>query len=227
MSTEFRPNSQFINIFLQFVTTCFQFINKKECFKILTPIWSAMIIAGIIATACVSGGEGVVLSLNKGIEKSFELFITLAPIMCFWSGIMEIAEQSRLTKIISRLLLPITKPLFGKSGTDTSTTEKITMNMSANLLGMGNAATPLGLNAIEALDRLNPFPERLSDAMCMFIIINTASIQLIPTSIIAFRTQCGSTSPSDILLPTIITTLAAFFVGTVSAKICSKIPLFN
>ncbi len=186
-----------------------------------------MLISSIIYTCITCGGNNTILFLNNGINKAFELFITLAPIMCFWSGIMEIADKSGATSIIAKLLSPLLKILFPSYSKQTVAMKKISMNMSANLLGMGNAATPLGLDAMSTLDKLNPIPHRASDAMCMFIVINTASIQLIPTSIIALRTQYGSASPSDILLPTIITTLSAFLVGTLSAKICSRLKVFK
>lgn len=182
-----------------------------------------MLIGGIIYTSVTQDGDTLVIILTNGISKAFELFITLAPIMCFWSGIMEICEKSGMTKIISRLLSPITGLLFGKTQKNSTAMKKISMNMSANMLGMGNAATPLGLSAMSELDRLNPTPEVASHAMCMFIVINTASIQLIPSSVIALRSQMGSTAPSDILVPTLITTLCAFMVGTMSAKLCAYI----
>lgn len=178
--------------------------------------------AGIFYTAVTQGGDAVVLFLNNGIKKAFELFITLAPIMCFWSGIMEIGDACGITKVISKLLSPLTGILFGKEYKNTDAMRKISMNMSANLLGMGNAATPLGLDAMRALDKINPNPYLASNAMCMFIVINTASIQLIPSSVIALRTQYGSQTPSDIIIPTIITTICAFTVGTVCAKICAR-----
>lgn len=194
---------------------------------ILTIIWAIMMIAGIVYTCFSSGVDNVVLFLNNGLNKTLELFITLLPIMCFWSGIMEIAEKSSITKIFSKLLSPITKVLFKDSYHDKASMKKICMNMSANILGMGNAATPLGLDAMENLDKLNPTPSRATDAMCMFIVINTASIQLIPTSVIALRAQYGSSAPSDILIPTIITTISAFIVGTTAARICARLPFFR
>lgn len=181
-----------------------------------------MIVLGIIYTALTQGGDSVTLLLNSGIEKAFELFFTLAPIMAFWSGIMEIASRSGATELISKLLSPLTSLLFGKKYKNSPVMGKISMNMSANLLGMGNAATPLGLSAIKALDSINPHPDTLSRAMCMFIIVNTASIQIIPSSVIALRAQYGSSSPSDIIIPTIVTTLSAFCAGTLSARLCER-----
>lgn len=182
-----------------------------------------MMLCGLSVISFTQGGDAAVTVLNSGIEKAFSLILTLCPIMCFWSGIMEIAEQCGVTKIISKLLSPVTSLLFSNDVRQSRAMDKISMNMSANILGMGNAATPLGLEAMSRLDALNPTPEIASGAMCMFIVINTASIQLIPSSVIALRSQYGSQTPSDIMLPTIITTLCAFFVGTLSAKICERL----
>ncbi len=166
------------------------------------------------------GGDATVSIITNGIEKAFSLIITLAPIMCFWSGIMGICEKSGLTKLISVLLNPLINFLFGRKNQKAK--EKIVMNMSANILGMGNAATPLGLEAMSELDKINPTPHIATNAMCMFIVINTASIQLIPSSVIALRHQFGSASPSAIFVPTLITSFCAFTVGVLSAKICGR-----
>ncbi len=181
-----------------------------------------MMLAGVCVIAFTQGGDAAVTTLNNGIEKAFSLILTLCPIMCFYTGLMEIAEMTGITKIVAKLLSPVTSLLFSKKVQHSPAMEKISMNMSANILGMGNAATPLGLEAMKELDSLNPNPEVASKAMCMFIVINTASIQLIPSSVIALRSQYGSLSPSDIMLPTIITTLCAFVVGTFSAKLCER-----
>ena len=182
-----------------------------------------MMLTGIISIAVTQGGDSAVTALNNGLKSAFDLVITLLPIMCFYSGIMEIANECGIAAFISKLLSPLTSVLFGKKYKNTDAMSRISMNMSANLLGMGNAATPLGLEAMRALDAINPTPEKASKAMCMFIVINTASIQLIPSSVIALRGMYDSQAPSSIMLPTIITTLCAFLVGTLSAKICERL----
>lgn len=181
-----------------------------------------MMLVGLCVITFTHGGDAAVTALNNGIEKAFSLILTLCPVMCFYTGLMEIAEMTGITKIISRLLSPVTSLLFSKKVRYSPAMDKISMNMSANILGMGNAATPLGLEAMKELDSLNPTPEIASKAMCMFIVINTASIQLIPSSVIALRGLYGSHSPSDIMLPAIITTLCAFLVATLSAKLCER-----
>lgn len=188
----------------------------------LTIIWSAIIAISIIFSFATGNGREIVNMLNSAIISGADLFLKLAPLMCFWSGIMETAERSGITNVIAKALRPIIRLLFPDIKDDFDAVSKISLNMSANILGMGNAATPLGLQAMERLDNLNPFPETASDAMCMFVIVNTASIQLIPSSVISWRSQFGSASPSDIMPAVLITTLAAFLTGTVSAKICSR-----
>ncbi len=187
----------------------------------LSYIWSFLIVFAIIYASVTQGGENVVTMLNNAIQNGAELFLTIAPLMCFWSGIMEITERSGITRFIARLLSPLTKILFPSLKNDDEALGKICMNMSANLLGMGNAATPLGLCAMEHLDKINPAPAKASDAMCMFVIINTASIQIIPSSVITLRAAFGSETPADILPAVWLTTLSAFIVGIFSAKLCS------
>ncbi len=187
----------------------------------LSYIWSFLIVFAIIFASVTQGGENVVTMLNNAIQNGTELFLTIAPLMCFWSGVMEITEQSGITHFIARILSPLTKILFPSLKNDGEALGKICMNMSANLLGMGNAATPLGLSAMERLDKINPTPAKASNAMCMFVIINTASIQIIPSSVITLRAAFGSETPADILPAVWITTLSAFIVGIFSAKLCS------
>ena len=146
--------------------------------------------------------------LNSSIQSAASLFLSIAPLMCFWSGVMEITARCGATKLICRLLSPLTAFLFPSIRRDSEARAKISMNMSANILGMGNAATPLGLIAMERLDKINPDPY-------------TASIQLIPSTVITLRAQFGSLSPSDVIPATLITTLTAFTVGCGAAKLCA------
>lgn len=187
----------------------------------LNLIWSIMIIFSIVYTIFTSNSGALVNIINSSVQNAGQLFLTLAPLMCFWSGIMEITEKCGVTKVIAACLSPVTGFLFREIKDDDDAMQKISMNMSANILGMGNAATPLGLCAMERLDVLNSFSTKASDAMCMFVVINTASIQLIPSSVITMRAAFGSQSPSDILPAVWLTTAAAFTIGIICAKICS------
>jgi len=185
-------------------------------------IWSVIIAAAFVYSFSVGQTENLVSLLNSAISDAANLFLTLAPLMCFWSGIMEITEQSGITGRIARILSPVTRFLFPEIRDDKSAMHKICMNISANILGMGNAATPLGLSAMERLDEINPEPSRASRAMCMFAVINTASVQLIPSSVITLRAAFGSESPSDIIPSVWITTAVTFCVGVFAAKLCGR-----
>ena len=187
----------------------------------LTAIWSILICASIVFSILNGQGAEIINMLNSSIQSAASLFLSIAPLMCFWSGVMEITARCGATKLICRLLSPLTAFLFPSIKRDSEARAKISMNMSANILGMGNAATPLGLIAMERLDKINPDPYTASDAMCMFVVVNTASIQLIPSTVITLRAQFGSLSPSDVIPATLITTLTAFTVGCGAAKLCA------
>lgn len=188
----------------------------------LTVIWSILICLSIVYSSLTGRGGEIINMLNSSIQSAASLFLSIAPLMCFWSGVMEITARCGASEIICRLLSPLTKVLFPSIKDDKEALSKISMNMSANILGMGNAATPLGLLAMERLDKINPSPYVASNAMCMFVVVNTASIQLIPSTVITLRAQFGSLSPSDTIPATLITTVAAFTVGCTAAKLCAK-----
>ncbi|MBQ9598870.1 MAG: spore maturation protein, partial [Clostridia bacterium] len=141
-------------------------------------------------------------------------------VMCFWTGIMKIAEKSGLSDKIEKLLRPLITFLFPNSSNEAK--KFISMNMSANLLGMGNAATPMGIKAMQTLDKENPRPEYASDDMCMLVVLNTTSLQLIPTTIIALRTAANSANPFSVILPIWISSLAAVVAAVTVAKLWQR-----
>ncbi|MCD8049077.1 MAG: spore maturation protein A, partial [Clostridia bacterium] len=194
----------------------------SEVIIMLSIIWSSLLVVSVIFAVTTGKGDEIVTMLNSSIQSGASLFITIAPLMCFWPGIMETADRANVTNFLAKLLSPLTRRLFPEAKEDADALSRISMNMSANILGMGNAATPLGLRAMEKLDEINDEPTRASRAMCMFVVVNTASIQLIPTTVISLRSELGSATPGDILPAVWLTTAAAFFVGIVSAKICQR-----
>ncbi len=160
-------------------------------------------------------------TLNYMIDASssaLELAIELCAVYAVWLGMLEIVEQSGLSNKLAKLLRPIIKKLFNVE--DIETQKAIALNMSANILGLGNAATPMGINAMK---RLDDGSGKATPAIIMLIVINSTSIQLLPTTIIGLRASAGSTNPSDIILPTIIVTFCTFFLGILLVKICNKI----
>ncbi|MCI8482633.1 MAG: nucleoside recognition protein [Clostridia bacterium] len=142
--------------------------------------------------------------------------------MCLWSGIMQIAKKTTLITKLSNRLNPIMKILFPDIKKEEEAYQEISMNMIANILGLGNAATPLGLKAMKTMQKSNTKKDTLNNSMAMFIILNTASIQIIPTTVIAIRSSLGSNNPTSIIIPVWIATICAAVAGTVSAKIFMK-----
>ncbi len=158
-------------------------------------------------------------ALLQGAQSGVELSIGLISVIAFWMGLMNVAEQARLVQALARLLRPVGRFLFPSVPTDHPAMGAILANMSANLLGLGNAATPLGLKAMQELQKLNSNRETASDAMCTLLAVNTASITLIPTTVIAVRMQYQSHDPTAIVGTTILATA----IGTAVAIILDRI----
>jgi spore maturation protein A len=165
----------------------------------LNYIWFGFLAFGFI-TGIINGRiEMVTRAALESAGKAVELSLQLLGIMCLWSGLMHIAEKSGLVRIIARAATPILKMLFPDVPENNPAMASIVMNLTANFLGLGNAATPLGIRAMNELQKLNKNCGSASDAMCMFAVLNTAAVQLIPTTIIAIRAAAGSVSPSDVI----------------------------
>jgi len=168
---------------------------------------------------------------NEGIIKyakiAVELAIGLIGIMALWLGIMKIAEQAGLVAKLAGLLKPVTTRLFPDVPADHPAMGAMIMNISANMLGLANAATPLGLKAMEELNKLNKKLGTATDAMCTFLVINTSNVQLIPATVIAIRASAGSSNPTDILGPVIVATTVNTIVGIVTVRLLAKLPVFR
>jgi len=161
-------------------------------------------------------------SIFDSCKNAVDLSITFLGTMCLWSGIMQIAKKTTLIQKLTNILKPIMKILFPDMKQEDVAYQEISMNIVANILGLGNAATPLGLKAMKTMQKTNPNKERLTNSMAMFIIINTASIQLIPTTVIAIRSSLGSSNPTSIIIPVWIATIGAATAGVIGAKILMK-----
>ena len=164
------------------------------------------LLAGMALLAVVFGaGSGRMEAVNAAVleegSRAVSLVITLTGSLCFWSGLMEVAGQAGITRWIARLLRPVTRRLFPALAEDSETLEKISLNMTANLLGLGNAATPLGLDAMERLARRAPEPGVASGEMITLMVLNTCSLQLIPATTAALRLAAGSKNAMEILPP--------------------------
>lgn len=188
----------------------------------LNILWPVFIIISYIYAIFTGNVENINNSIFASTSSAVELSITFLGTICLWNGIMKIATNTTLIEKLIKLLSPIINYLFPKTKNNKKVQKEISMNMVANILGLGNAATPLGLKAMKTMQEENPQKDTLTDTMAMFIIINTASIQLIPTTVIAIRTSLGSTNPTQIILPVWVATICAAIAGTTVAKILSK-----
>lgn len=180
-------------------------------------IWGAMILLSIAVSFVTGRTEETVNAVFEGASTAVSTIISFAGVMCFWTGIMKLAEKSGIADFIGVVLSPVVKRLFPSSGEKAR--RYITMNMTANILGMGNAATPMGMMAAEELDKENENPLYPSYNMCMLVVLNTTSFQLIPSTIISLRAAAGSTDAVSIILPIWIASLFAVFMGVAAVRI--------
>ena len=161
-------------------------------------------------------------SIFKSTEDAVNLSINLLGTMCLWSGIMQIVKESSLMEKLAKMIKPAMKFLFPKININSDAYKEITMNIISNILGLGNAATPLGLKAMKSMQKENKQKDTLSDQMIMFIVINTASIQIIPTTVIAIRASLGSNDPTSIIVPVWVATFFAAVTGILAVKYFTK-----
>ena len=188
----------------------------------LNIIWPIFIIISYIYAIFTGKVSQINNSVFDSCESAVQLSITFLVTMCLWSGIMQIAKKTTLIDKLTNFLNPIMKILFPDIKKDDPVHKEISMNMVANMLGLGNAATPLGLKAMKTMQKENPKKDTLTNSMAMFIIINTASIQIIPTTVIAIRSSLGSNNPTSIIIPVWIATICAAIAGIITAKILMK-----
>ena len=160
----------------------------------------------------------------SGASQAVTLVIKLAGGLVFWSGMMNLIRKSGISDLVARLLSPIIRLVFPKLDKNSKAAQYIGLNLSANMLGLGNAATPFGIEAMRELNKLNPTPDRPSNDMVCFAVINSASIQLLPTTVAIIRAAHGAQNPMDILPAVLLTSLISLSIGLFFAKI---IPLFE
>lgn len=188
----------------------------------MNKIWSGMIIIAIVLSIFTGKLQELITSLMESTQSALETVLDMLGIMCMWSGFMKIAESTGIVKVLSNKVTPLVKFLFPELPKNNEATGHIAMNMTANILGLGNVATPMGIKAMEKLDEYNVDKKRLSNSMMMFIILNTASIQLIPTSVIALRATYNSNNPADVVLPIIIASFGSVLVGILLVKLTCR-----
>lgn len=179
-------------------------------------IWGALVLLGIVSS--LAGGKPgmVVEALTDGSLRAVELGVKMLGAIMLWTGLIQVADDAGLTKAIARALQPVARRLFVGVPPGDPAMGAILMALSANVLGLGNAATPLGLKAMKELQRLNAHPQRASPAMCTLLALCTSSITMVPTGVIALRAAAGAAQPADILVPTLFATTYSTLVALVA-----------
>lgn len=180
-------------------------------------VWSLMLLVGFAVAALNGRLDATTTAALNGAGEAVSMCIGLLGIMCLWCGLMNLAEKAGLVRFLSKLLGPLLSRLFPDVPKDSPAMGAMVMNMAANMLGLSNAATPLGLNAMNELKKLHP-GDTASNAMVLFVVINTASITLIPTTVIALRAANASKNPTEIIAPVWIAGVLALFAGLCAAK---------
>lgn len=189
----------------------------------LNIVWPIFIIISF-SFAIFSGNlEELNASIFESTNDAIKLSMNLLGTICLWNGVMQIASSTTLIEKLTKFLKPVIRFLFPKLKNKPEIQKEISMNIIANILGLGNAATPLGLKAMKSMQKENNKKDTLTDSMMMLIVLNTASIQIIPTTVIAIRNSLGSKNPTAIVFPVWLATFIAAICGVLATKIIIKI----
>ena len=189
----------------------------------LNLLWPIFIIISIIYSILSGNLENINNSIFESAENAVNFSLTLIGMTCLWSGIMEIASNTKIIDYLSKILNPFINFLFPDMEKESKSRKNIIMNIIANILGLGNAATPLGIKAMNELQKENKNKSVLSNNMMMLIVLNTASLQVIPITVLAIRNSLGSKNPTLIIFPVWIATICAAVVGVIVTKLLVKI----
>ena len=200
----------------------------------LNALWIGFILVAFLI-ACfkliVLGDAGIFAALVKALfdssKTAFEIALGLTGVMALWLGVMKIGERAGMLDLLTRGLAPLFKRLFPEVPPNHPALGAMTMNMGANMLGLDNAATPLGIKAMQELQKLNPTPDTASDAQILFLVINTASVTLLPVTIFTYRAQMGAADPTDVFVPLLITTYIGTLVGLLVTGLYQRLHLWN
>ncbi len=193
----------------------------------LNIIWLGLILLSVVFGVINGRIPAVVASVSDSAKFAFELALGLTGMMAMWLGFMRLAEEAGLVRALARLIRPIMRRLFPEVPPEHPAMGSMVMNIAANMIGLGNAATPFGLKAMKELETLNPRPGVATNAMCTFLAINTSSVQLIPTSAIAFLAAAGAAHPTDIILTSLIATSFSTLAGVIAVKTLEKAPSYR
>lgn len=187
----------------------------------MSVIWAGMVLVSLACGLATGRGAEVAAAAMEGASAGVELCLSMAGALCLWMGVMEVLRRSGAIRALSRLLRPVLGWLYPDFARDGGVMDAVSANVSANLLGLGNAATPLGLDAARRMSRRSPGVA--SDSLCMLVVCNTASIQLIPTTVAAVRAGAGSAAPFDILPAVWLASALSVTVGILAARLLARL----
>jgi len=195
---------------------------RESCqtFAPMNVVFVLLFVAALVSAA-IKGGDAVKTvgqGAMEGAGAAVTLAIGLIGVMALWLGLLKIAEKAGLVQLLARAARPIIRPLFRDLLEDHPAISAMLLNIAANMLGLGNAATPFGIKAMEELEKLNPTPGTATNSQALFVAINTASLQLVPTTVIALRVSAHSQDPAEIWLPTLAATTCSFVIAVAVAK---------
>lgn len=185
-------------------------------------IWFVILAFGILLGLFTGRGAAISKAIVNSAGSSVQLVISLAGLLCLWCGIIKIADKSGLTDKLAKILKPILKLVFKDAGRNEKALSAIIMNLTANMMGLSNAATPFGIKAMEELKKLNMESDSASDDMALFLVLNAACIQLVPATVISLRAAAGARNPGDIILPAAFATGTAAVMGVIYCKVLQK-----
>ena len=187
----------------------------------MSVIWTVMVGAAVLCGLATGNGPAVAKGALDGAAAGVELCLSMMGVMCLWTGVMEVMRRCGIADALSRLLRPVLRRLYPGYAQDQRVMDAVSANLSANLLGLGNAATPLGLEAARRMAEGSG--GTASDGLCMLVVCNTASLQLIPTTVASVRAAAGSAAPLDILPAVWLASVISVTVGITAARLLSKV----
>jgi spore maturation protein A len=193
----------------------------------LNAIWIGLVVVSVIVAAATGRMEAVTRAAFDSAKGAVEIAIGLIGFMTLWLGVMKVAEDAGVVRALARALRPLARRLFPDVPADHPALGAMLLNLAASWLGLGNAATPLGLKAMSELDTLNPVKGTASNAMVTFLALNTTCITVLPATMIAVRSQLGSANPTEIIVPTVLASGCATIVAVTAARLLERMPVFR
>jgi len=186
-------------------------------------IWAFLLAVAVVTAALTGRMAALTGAIAESAGRAVTLSLGLVGVMTLWLGLMKVAEEAGLVRILARAARPVMRRLFPEVPAEHPAMGAMMLNIAANMLGLGNAATPFGLKAMQALDELNPHRGTATDAQALFCAMNTASLQIIPATVVALRAASGAPQPGDVIGPTLLATVAATATAVVSAKLLARV----